>query len=95
MSRKQIDWFEDWEPTPADQARMEDAIPKTRERLRVAEVAKILDVTTQHVYNLILDGTLLATNIARNLDTRPDYRVFTSSIRSFLLSRCEGAKSCF
>lgn len=93
MSRKQMDWFEDWEPTPAQLASMEDAIPKTRERVRVAEAAKILGVTSQHVYNLILDGTLPSTNVARHLNTRPEYRVFTAGLRKFISERMEGAKA--
>lgn len=92
MTHVQTDFFDTWHPSRQQLQQMQDAIPAF-EKVPVSRAALILSCSTQHVYNLILDGTLLATNIARNLDTRPDYRVFTSSIRSFLLSRCEGAKS--
>lgn len=87
----QLDWFENWDPTPEELQRAVDAIPKERERIPVSFAARILDCSTQHVYNLIYDGTLPASNIARKPDSRPDYRVWTAGLRKFLTDRMEGA----
>lgn len=90
MTRSQLDLFADYAPTQAQLAAAEDALPKTLERVPVARAATILGCTTQHIYNLIFDGTLLATNIARSTDTRPEYRVFVKSIAQFIHDRMEG-----
>ena len=78
---------------PAATQRMVDAIPANREKLRVDEVCAILNnCTREHIYNLICDGSILAVNIARDPNTRPLYRIYTSSIRQFLQKRMEGAR---
>ncbi|GEM_PF-1529462 len=68
----------------------EDRLPN-RERMRPDEVAQVLSCGKSHVYELIEDGSLDATNIARASSSRPTYRVFTASVRRFIESRREGA----
>ena len=62
------------------------------ERWTVQETAFFLRVSTDHVYNLIADGTVTATNVARLPDSIPLYRVDAASVRAFESSRLEGAK---
>lgn len=68
-----------------------DAIPTTREKFLVSEVAKYLRCTEQHVYNLIDAGALRAVNIANRPGDRAMYRIFRTDLLKFLESRTEGA----
>ncbi len=90
MPAHQLDFFAQWNPTPAQLQRAVDALPVSRERVPVSMAATILGCTRQHIHNLIQDGTLAASNIARSSETRPEYRVWVSSIRKFLVDRLEG-----
>jgi len=60
-------------------------------RLRIDEVCTALECERDHVYRLIYDGTLDAVNIARDVNTRPLYRVLRYSVIAFLEARREGA----
>ena len=68
----------------------EDRLPN-KEKIRVDEAARCLGCSRSHVFNLIEDGTLDASNIARAGTSKPLYRVFTASVRQFIESRREGA----
>jgi len=60
-------------------------------RLRIDEVCAALGCERDLVYRLIYDGTLDAVNIARDINTRPLYRVLRYSVIQVLEQRREGA----
>ena len=60
-------------------------------RMRIDEVCRALNCERDHVYRMIYDGTLDAVNIARDVNTRPLYRVLRYSVIDFLERRREGA----
>jgi len=60
-------------------------------RLRIDEVCLALNCERDLVYRMIYDGTLDAVNIARDVNTRPLYRVLRCSVIDFLEQRREGA----
>lgn len=62
------------------------------EKWTVQETAFYLRVSTDHVYNLIADGTVAARNVARHPASIPLYRVDSASVRAFEADRAEGAK---
>ena len=60
-------------------------------RLRIDEVCSALNCERNIVYRMIYAGTLDAVNIARDVNTRPLYRVLRYSVIDFLEQRREGA----
>lgn len=55
--------------------------------LTVAEVAQLLRVTTTHVYGLIADGELAATDVSRKDARRKTYTVAASEVEAFRARR--------
>lgn len=63
-----------------------------KERWRVDETAYYLRCSFSHVHNLIADGTLTGTNIARLPTSRPLYRIYRDSVLTFERQNTEGAR---
>lgn len=87
---QQLDLFDPRRAPDADRPQKIAAL-LNREKWRVDECAYYLRCGIQHIYDLILDGSVAATNIARDPNTRPLYRVMKDSILAFEKSRLEGA----
>lgn len=60
------------------------------EKWTVAECAFFLRCSTDHVYHLIYDGSIVAHNIARLPDSVPLYRIESNSVVRWEKSRTEG-----
>jgi len=62
------------------------------ELIRPREAAKILGSSVQHVRNLIMSGRLPAVNVARDLATRPTWRLRKNIVEEFVMERTFGAR---
>lgn len=65
---------------------------KTVQLLTIPETAAVLRCSETHVYNLIADGALTTTDIARDGSRKPKTRVPEDVAREFLAARTTNAK---
>jgi hypothetical protein len=86
---RRSDWPAAWdENREATIARL-----KRAEKWTVQEAAFYERCSTDHILNLIYDGTIVAVNIERQMGRRPLYRITRDSILNLERERTEGART--